>query len=227
MHMKKNTIVILFALAGAIIALFILARQKSGNSSAPQNQGNDSIPQNQVYRAIQTFVNLLDSEDVREFGLKSIDELKLSKPGKQFKYFMIAVADIKNYKAGEDVSKIIKEYPSIEVSLVNATGSIISSIEFVKNQGRWEPGRYGSSAELLSVRNAQTTIADSTINKGSLVRIPGLNTSFVSVSDGSKLNFIVLADKLSLNLKKGLTLPASEVILRLVPLAKKHKGLPN
>src|SRR5688500_10215651 len=109
MHMKKNIIIILFALAGAIIALFNLAKQKSGNNSIPQNQGNDSIPQNQVYQAIQTFTNLLDSEDVREFGLKSIDELKSLKPGKQFKYFMIAVADIKKYKAGEDVSKIIKE----------------------------------------------------------------------------------------------------------------------
>jgi hypothetical protein len=216
--MKKNITILLFILIGVMTIFFVLAQKK---------KGIDTIPENLIKESIQTFTKLVDSLDIQEFGLKSVDELKSLIPGKQFKNYLIAVDDIKKYKAGEDVRKIINEYPSIEVSLVNGTGNIITSIEFVKNKDKWEAAGYGSTPEFIILRNAQAAIGDSAIKKGTLIRIPALHTSFIAVPSATDLNFIILDDNFSLDFKKGAILPASQAILKLVPLANKHNGLPN
>lgn len=216
--MKKNITILLFIFIGVITTVFIWAQKKNGN---------DTIPENLIKEAIQTFTNLVDSQDVQEFGLKSVDELKSLKPGKQFKNYMIGLDDIKKYKPGEDVRKIIIEYPSIEVSLVNGAGKIRTSIEFVKNKDKWEAAGYGSTPELIILSNAQATLGDSVVNKGNLIRIPALQTNFIAVSSAAGLEFIILEDNKILRFKKGEKITSSEAILRLMPLANKHNGLPN
>ena len=215
--MKKN-IIILFLTICFFNPIFIVAQKKGGN---------DTIPESQIKKSIQTFANLIDSQDVQEFGLKSVAELKSLKPGKQFRKFMIGLNDIKKYKPGEDVRKIIKEYLSIEVSLVDKAGKIRTSIEFVKNKGNWEASRYGSTPELKILSNAQTALGASFVKKGDLIRIPALQINFIAVASAAVLEFISLEDNQKLKLKKGEKLTSSEAILRLVPLANKHNGLPN
>lgn len=187
----------------------------------------DTISKNLIDKSIQTFVNLLDSQDVQQFGLKSIAELKTLKAGRQFKKYTIGLSAIKKYKQGDDVKKIIDEYPSIEVSLVDGSGKIRTSIQFVKKNNKWEATGYGSTPELIHLRNAQNELAKSSINKGNLIRIPALQTSFIAVSSAAGLEFISLENNQKLKFIKGQKIPASEAILRLVPFANKHKGLPN
>ena len=215
--MKKNTIVLL--LTTCFFPTIIIVAQKK--------QGNETIPESQIKESIQTFTNLIDSQDVQEFGLKSVVELKSLKAGKQFKKYMIGLNDIKKYNPGDDVRKIIKEYPSIEVSLVNKDGEIRTSIEFVKNKDKWEASGYGSTPELIILSNAQAALGISVVNKGNLIRIPALQTSFIAVSSAAGLEFIILEDKQYLKFKKGEKITSSEAILRLKPLANKHNGLPN
>ena len=190
-------------------------------------QGDAIISKNLVDKSIQTFVNLLDSQDVQQFGLKSVAELKTLKAGRQFKKYTIGLSDIQKYKQGDDVKKIVKEYPSIEVSLVDGSGKIRTSIQFVKNHNKWEATGYGSTPELIHLRNAQTSLQKIVIDKGELIRIPALHLSFIAVSSAAGLEFISLEDNQRLKFKKGQKMPASEAILRLVPFANKHKGLPN
>lgn len=213
--MKKNIIIILLLTTCFFTTIVIKA------------QPEKIIPESQIKKAIQIFVNLVDSQDLQEFGLQSIAELKSLKAGKQFKKYMIGLDDIKKYKQGEDVGKIIKEYPSIEVSLVNEAGNIRTSIEFVKIKDKWEASGYGSTPELIILSNAQTTLGQNAVAKGRLIRIPALQTSFIAVASATGLEFISLNDNQNLKLARGQKINSSEAILKLVPFANKHNGLPN
>ena len=193
-------------------------------------QNDTTIEKDQVKNSIKIFAKLLDSNDVKEFGFKSISELKQLMPGKQFKRYTIGLSAIKNYNQGENIANMIKEYPSIEVALINQKGKILNSIEFVKDtvKGKWVPSRYGSTPELVVLRREQEFIGDSIIKKGRLIRIPSLHVSFIAItSTTSGLVFISMVDRPNLNLFKGQKLPVSDAILRLVPYAKNHKNFPG
>ncbi len=213
--MKKNIIPLLLLTTCFFTAIVIKA------------QGDTIIPDSQIKKSIQAFVSLVDSQDLQEFGLKNMAELKSLKAGKQFRKYMISLNDIKKYKQGEDVNKIIKKYPSIEVSLVNKAGKIRTSIEFVKNKDKWEASGYGSTPEFISLSTSQAALGQGVVSKGKLIRIPALQTSFITVQSAAGLEFISLEDNQYLKLKKGQKINSSEAILRLVPFANKHNGLPN
>ena len=185
------------------------------------------VPDSQVKRSIQTFAGLLDSQHVHQFGLASVAELKTLQAGRQFKKYMIGLYDIQNYKQGDDVIGIIKEYPSVEVSLVNSVGKIRTAIEFVKKKDKWIATGYGATPELLILGDAQTKVGDIAFAKGELIRIPSLLITFIAIRSSTGIEFISLEDRPNLNLYKGQKITASDAIMRLVPLAKKHDGLPS
>jgi hypothetical protein len=212
--MNRILIKLLFVTTYSLVSLFT-------------NAQDTTISDSQIKKSIKTFANLMDTQHLKQFGLTSKDEFKSLKVGKQFKNYMIALNDIKNFKQGDDVNKIILEYPSIEVALVSSTGKIVTSIEFVKNHGKWEASGYGSTPELIMLSRVQGIVGDTFIKVGKLIRIPTLRISFIAIGSGSQLEFISLDDRVNLKLDKNQKLAASDAILKLVPLAKKHTGLPN
>jgi len=177
-----------------------------------------------IIRSLQTFVKLVDSQHLKDFRLKSMDELKSLKGGQQFKTYMIGLNDLKKYQQGDDVDQIIMEYPVVEVALVSATGRIVTSIQFLKDHGKWEASRYGLTPALGLLSGVQGMVEDSVIKKGKLIRIPTLGVNFIAVRSAGQLQFISLQDRPNLKLTKNQKLEASEAIWRLVPLASKQTG---
>jgi hypothetical protein len=215
--MKKSILPVLSTTASLFIAMVIHA------------QNNKVVSDSQVKKSIQTFVNLVDSKNINQFGLTNIAELKSLKAGKQFKKYMIGLDEIENFKQGNDVRQIIKGYPSVEVALVNDSGKIRTSIEFVKKKGNWITTGYGSTPELLILSNAQKDYGNSFVNQGDLIRIPALMITFLAIPSATAngIVFIILENYPRLKLTKGQKLPASKIIEMLVPLAKRHNGLPT
>ncbi|HYV95447.1 MAG TPA: hypothetical protein VE978_26975 [Chitinophagales bacterium] len=216
--MKKNTIALLFLFVCTIAAVFILAQNRDDETA---------IPAAQINEAIQTFANLANEKNIQSFGLENVDQLEALKPGRQFKKYMIGLDDIKKYKTGDDVNAMIKELPSIEVSLINESGTILSSIEFEKKEDKWVASGFGLTSDLAGLRNAQSMLADSSLNVGRLIRIPSLHTSFLAVPSSTGINFIVLEDNESLGFRKGAMIAASNALLQLVPVANQYNGLPD
>jgi hypothetical protein len=189
-------------------------------------QGDTIISKALIEKAIVKFANILDSPDVANFGLKSIAQLKTLKGGKQFKRFGIGLYDLQKFKQGDKVKDIIQEYQSVEVSLVDERQNIVTSIEFTEKNGGWVVSGYGSTSELIAVKNAQTLLQKTDLEKGDLIRIPSLNLCFISISSPAGLEFISLQDNSDLNLFKRQRMSASDAIFKLVPFALEHKGLP-
>lgn len=207
----KNIIKVI--LPAVYLSVTFMAEAQPDKKVVPQT---DTIISNkQIQTSIQTFIRVIGSDDAKQYGLKNAAELNSLIPGKQFRRYMISINDIKNYQQGSDVKSIIKEYSAVEVSLVNSTGKIRTSIEFVNNNGQWEASRYGSTPEMVLLRSVQGAIADSLIHNGMLVRIPSLSISFIAVPSGSGLKFISLADHSNLKLLKGESVAASDAILKL------------
>jgi len=207
-----------------IVACLALAVNISGQ---PTHLVKDTVPYSEIKKSMQIFVNLVDSQHVGQFGLASVAELNSLKPGRQFINYMIGLDDLRNYKTGDDVSKLIKEYPSIEVALVNDAGKIRTSIEFVQRDGKWEASGYGSTSEFILLSYSQTTVGENIVNNGNLVRIPSLGVSFLSVRSRTGTDFISLQDNEQLKLGRGQRMSASEAISKLVPFARKHNGQPT
>src|SRR5215475_11343189 len=99
------------------------------------HQPDTVISNKQIKESIQTFIKLIASDDPKQYGLKNAAELNSLRPGKQFRKYMISLKDVKQYEQGHNVGSIIKEYPAVEVSLVSNTGKMITSIEFVYENG--------------------------------------------------------------------------------------------
>ena len=192
-------------------------------------QGNNSenIPDKQVREAVNTYSKLMTIETLRDMGFKSADQVKSLKSGQQFKKYMIELDAVRKFKSGDNVDLMIKELPSIEVSLMDDAGKIQTSVEFIKNKDKWESAGFGLSSEFVLLKNAQAFINADTLKSGRLIRIPALHSAFVAISSPAGVNFIVLEDNESMGLKKGSILPASEVILKLVKSANEYNGLPD
>ncbi len=218
--MKKNIVILLFVGVCVVTTILILLPKC-------KTADGDTISRSQVREAIDSFANFVDPAEVPEFGLNSIAEIRSLKGGKQFKRYIIDLNDIQKYKAGEDVGKMIKEYPAIEVALVNDSGHIRTAVEFVKYNGKWKAAAWGSSPEFTMVIDAQSYIKDTVINQGKLIRIPALHISFIAISSGAGLEFFILKDDDSLQFKKGEKKLSTDVILKLVPIAKTLDELPN
>lgn len=215
--MKKNTIVLLTILFFCAVATVLTTAQK--------REPDEVVPANEVNKAIQTFTQLVNASNIKSFGLENIAQLKSVKPGKQYKKYMIGLNDVKKYKAGENVENIIKELPSVEISLIDARGKILTSIEFDKSSGKWQASGFGSTPAMRSLKDVQ--LSDSASIGGRLIQVPALHTSFIAISSASGLNFIALQNNEYLNFRAGTMLPASEAILRLTTVANQYNGLPQ
>jgi hypothetical protein len=188
----------------------------------------DTVSASLINKSIQTFANLVDSLQVKNFGLKSKDQLKTLTGGRQFRTLMIGLYDLQSYKQNDNVRKIIKEYPSREVALVDQQGKMVTSIRFAKKNGQWKAVGYGSTTEFIGLRNAQDSIPKTLVAKGNLIRIPALEVSFIQVpSTFGPLEFICLQTRKDLDFYKGKRILASEAIWTLAQRAKKMKDLPD
>lgn len=203
-----------------IATLLIVAQDR------PDDQGGE-VPQDQVNQSIQTFTRLANDQNIQTFGLKSMEQLRSLKPGRQFRKYMIGLDDVKKFQAGNDVNAIIKPLEAVEISLVDGNGAVQSSIEFVRRDNKWEPSGYGLSNDLVRVKNIQSQVPDSIFRTARLISIPSLKTSFLATGSGAALNFVVLEDNAALELRRGAILPASDAVQRLVTSANEYNGLPD
>jgi len=180
-----------------------------------------------VKKSVLQFERLIGSDDAQEYGLSNKNEFKILKPGRQLKKYVIGLSAIKKYQQGQNVSNMLIEYPVVEVLLASNAGKIGTSIEFSKRNGQWEASRFGSTPEVVLLKEAQGLIADSTLKRAELIRIPSLRVSFVGIAGPHGLEFISLQDRGDLNLFKGIREPAGDIMLKLVAAARQHKNLPN
>ena len=184
-------------------------------------QGDTISAINEILAAKQTFLQLLDPQDAKDFGLKNKEELNSLSIGRQFRTYSIGLYAIRKFEPTDDVSRIINGYPMVEVALVNQAGNIRTSIEFLKKDGKWKAIAYGSSREFLLLKAAQDSVPKTVMSSGDLIRIPALHMSFMGVKTSAGWEFYSLQDRPDLELYKGTVVSATKILSMLRPLANK------
>jgi hypothetical protein len=188
----------------------------------------DTVSASLINKSIQAFADLVDSARVKQYGLKSVAQLKTLKGGRQFKTLIIGLRDLQSYKEHQDVKGIIKEYPSREVALVDQQGKIVTSMQFAKRNGQWKAVGYGSTPQLVELRMSQDSIPKTLLVKGDLIRIPTLEVSFIQIhSTSGQLEFICLQTRKEFNFYKGKHILASKAIWTLAQHAQGIKNIPE
>jgi hypothetical protein len=217
--MKKNLTAILITCFILIaITMAIMAQDRTGN------QPISSI---QINSAINTFAQLVNDKNAADFGLQNAAQLKTLKPGKEFTKYMIQLDDLKNYKTGSDVNKIIRQLSSTEIALVDDNNRFVTSIEFTQVKGEWQATGFGASTDLKTIYNQRSPLPDSVITAGKLIRVPALRTNFIGITTATGLNFLITEDNENLGFKRGALIPADEALVKLSDAAKIYNGLPD
>ena len=216
--MKKSARAIVFVTILTVATILIIAQNRNDE---------EVITAEQINRSIQSFTRLVTPQTAESFGLKSADQLKELKAGKQFKKYMIGLDDVKNFNTGTNINSILKELEAVEVSLVDQAGQVQTGIEFTREQGKWEPTAFGLSTDLKRVKDAQTGIADSVFKSSRLISIPSLKTTFLMTGDGATSSFIILENNDRLEFRKGSAIPATDAIQKLKVVANEYNGLPD
>jgi len=204
--------------------LILLVVATASSSIAQYKKGSDTIPTSVIKSSIDKYVKNLSPQLLKDLGLKNKEELLSLKPGFQYKFFMIGLDDIRKYEQGNDINPLIKEYPAIEVGLVDATGKIVLAIGFVKRKNDWAVATFGLTPDFNAIRNSQKIIGDSTLKKGVLIRIPGLELDFIAVpaAANAEMSFIALRDDPTLKVKRGTVQSGSNTIWNLSTEVKKN-----
>ncbi len=216
--MKKSSRAIVFVTILTIATILIIAQNRNDE---------DVISAEQVSKSIQSFIRLVTPQTAESFGLKSADQLKDLKAGRQFKKYMIGLEDVRNFKPETNVNTIIKELEAVEVSLVDQAGQVQTGIEFTRERGKWEPSAFGLSIDLKRLKDAQVGIPDSVIKSSRLVVIPALRTTFLMQGEGASSTFYILENNDRLEFRKGIAIPAADALQKLKVVANEYNGLPD
>jgi hypothetical protein len=207
-----------------IAIIIIVAGIQVFKAQTPQDE---RISEKQVLVAKDNFAKMLNEDNVKSFGLESVDQLKSLQTGQQFKRNMITLEDLRKFKKEDDPKNIIKSLDVIDVMLVDGAGNIVTSIEFTRGKENMSPSGFGLTPGYIALKNTIGTINPELKSKElKFVEIPSLNVSFLAVYSGATLNFICLDNLEALGLKRGTVISASEALTKLVPVANEYNGLP-
>lgn len=167
----------------------------------------------------------LRSEDLELAG----GEQSQAVAGQSMKEYMVRLDALKGYGEGGDADSLLVETGNVHVQVLSG-GVPKATICLTKGKEGWELVSLGEKRK-AGLREGAVALSKRRLLKKSddhfLVRIPAMNLEFVGTYQHKALMISPIADDAETGLKAGDILPASEVFLKLAPLARKHEGLPG
>ena len=213
--MHKKSKICVFILFGLVAGIPAPAQYKTAV---------DTIPSSLVKTTVTKFANHLSAQNLRDLGLKNMEELLALKPGIQYGFLMMGLEGIKKYKQGDDVTKLIKEFSYTEVALTDNSAKIRLSVNYVKRNNNWTVASFGLTPEFGSIGNLQQSSWTNIPKKNALIRVPALEASFIAFkTPQGELKFMTLRADPAYGFKPGQIQTASAAILKLAEMAKHYK----
>ncbi|QQS05304.1 MAG: hypothetical protein IPK50_24035 [Fibrobacterota bacterium] len=149
--------------------------------------------------------------------------------GQPMKEYMVRLDALKEFSQDADADDLLVETGNVHIPVL-AGGSPKATVCMAKGANGWELVSLGEKRK-ANLREGAVGLSKRRMLKKQedhfLVRIPAMNLEFVGTYQHRQLMLSPIADDAQSGLKAGDIIEAGEVFLKLVPLAKKHEGLPG
>jgi hypothetical protein len=163
-------------------------------------------------------------------GFTSPGEVREAAVGEPFAIFNVHLDELQAYKVGSDPFTIMHGGQTFMYPLLVGQ-QVKSSVSIEKMNAEWQATSFGSQKviQLLSQMRARRMATTQAGGRAwyFAVQVPALNRYFLGERIERQLRIISLWNDSALHLEAGNPVPADQVFLSMVPIAKAHKGLPQ
>jgi hypothetical protein len=236
-----------------IVGLWLTSTSSSARAEDPEDgpqvaqallveervKGNSANWQPALERALKTLNKLLNRGTPRRFGFKTkpdVEKLNVLAPLPQA---LIQVSDLRRYRKGQQAAALLRPTDRLIFPLL-VGDRVSSSLTLARTSNTWQPVAFGSAA---LIRRAMSTrlVAERALGpntnqplllKGraadyTIVNVTGLNRYFLAARGPAGLYLIPFSSDKRVGLTADVPELAEEVLMKLVPAARLHNGLPT
>jgi hypothetical protein len=173
--------------------------------------------------ALKQFAKLVNKDNFKSLGFKSVDEVKKAELGKPLPVLLVRLDELKAYKEKGDAYKLLHPIPRV-VYAVLVKDQVRSGLEVQKQGDKWESSSFGiAGSARLYAQALKKHIEKDKPKRFFIIRIPALNHVYLGyqTDQGAKL---VHVKKQAEQADKIEARPAAEILAELVKEAKEHDG---
>lgn len=187
------------------------------------------VPDKSVKEAFSVMQKLVRRQNYRELGFESPEEVRSATLGVPTAEYFVRLDELRGFGPGGSADRLLHQTGRENFPVLVGT-NVRSSLVLAKRKGKWKTESVGSPqyARLLSSVRSETASRDGRNPQDYFeVKVPALNLFFLGSRQNGRLFLTPLHDSPRLNLNRGVTKAADEVLRSLVPLAQSHNGLPS
>ncbi len=217
-------IVLIFALM--IIATVAFSQQLK---NLKYNEEALRIAQTVAEEAMKTFSLLINEKNSKSLGFDNPEQLHQATLGIQIQELMIRLDELKKYEAGQDPFQLIHNTGRLTFPVL-VREQTLSSITLSRKGENWEVISFGGPNNIRMLNEMRAKLAKEEgldLSDYFEVRVPSLNVTFLARTLKERLLLTPLFRDPSYEFESGMTLPADAALMKLVPAARKHDGLPT
>ena len=176
-----------------------------------------------VTRSLETMRAMAEAGQLKTLGFTTVDEARSATLGDPVPILTVRLDQLQEYKQGSNPASLVSAVSAKVVYPVQVGSTTRSSITLAKSRKGWEPVSFGGNAlPNMFAQGRQKSPAATFV-----VVVPALNAYFGGAGRGAEMTLTPLEEYASLGLKAFETLPAAQVLERLVKPATEHNGLPS
>jgi hypothetical protein len=179
--------------------------------------------------SLETYKLLISEDNYKEMGFESLNDIYTATLDTPIVDYFIRLDQLKKYDANNKLEDLLIPTEQFYYPVL-VKGQVRSSITVSKIDGKWQAVSFGSHNFIELVANAlKENKKESKLSSLEyfIVRIPSLNKDFLGYKLKGEILLVPLSDDSSVGFKSGVSLPASKVILQILPEAKAHDDLPR
>lgn len=217
-------------LASIALALSLQACNKGGQQQAA-NQGGTvqsfSDDKSAAAQALETFRKLVTSQNYKELGFDSVDEVAGASLGEPSRVYNVNLNQLREYQAGSDANRLLNDGNQV-IYPVTVRDQVRSSITVEQRDGKWKATNFGNAGFAKQFSQTMKTVAAAPQRTEApvVVHVLPFNLYFLGHRADNRLLLTPLGNYASFNLKSGATASADEIFAALAPFARKYNGLP-
>lgn len=212
MKSRSMVCILVFLLSEVIGCHSTAATMDAATRPSPAN--TMKTPDEAAQKALISLPQLVQSANYRGMGFDSVDEAKTAKLGAAVPRKIVSYVELLKYQPGVSLAKLFTN--DEELVYPFQIGDTVKSTTTVnKKAGSWHIGTVGD-AYLAKIISA----APDKQPKLQIISIPGLSLDFAGVRQGDDWELVPAQDYPDLDLAKGRSVRAEEVLPRLSSYAK-------